>query len=235
LVERIERCRAPTSAGISSDETIELRFQLVGAAGRGASGSFGANYTRYGARERIKLTTATPGMPGAVALNLPGLEGNRIGTYLMNVLVTWAQQWPNADVAPIELTSAQAGEDNKARRNRFYEQFNLEFVYSDNEHRAGKSKPMMAAGLCTVETWRQNLLEVPLAEFLNDVLVKTDLQELEIQRLKVALANAKMSLQDAEARPVRFALQRTWWAISAAIPVLIILGIAVWGLWGWLR
>lgn len=54
---------------------------------------------------------------GAVFLDLPGLDGQRIGTYLMNEIVQWVQQSPETTVNSIELLVGQAHGDNKAWRN----------------------------------------------------------------------------------------------------------------------
>lgn len=70
----------------------------------------------------------------------------------------------------VELLAGQAGDDNKARRSWFYEQFGLIFDYTDPEHREGISRPMPVGGLSKMETWKQNILEHRMLEYLTRVL-----------------------------------------------------------------
>lgn len=51
----------------------------------------------------------------------------------MNEIVEWVQHWPEESVDGIKLLARQAKDDNKARRNWFYEQFGLVFDYIDPE------------------------------------------------------------------------------------------------------
>lgn len=118
----------------------------------------------------VSLTSTSLGH-GAVYLDLDSLEGHRIGTYLMNEVVSWAQQWPEAEVHPVELLATQSIDAaNKFRRNRFYTQFGLCFDFRDTEGRAGMSAPITVARLNTVETWRLNIHEQPLDDALRDAL-----------------------------------------------------------------
>ncbi len=76
----------------------------------------------------ISLTSSGALSEGAIFLNLPTkFEGQHIGTYMLNEIVLLAKQWQGAKVDSIKLISGQAHGDNKERRNRFYEQFGLEF------------------------------------------------------------------------------------------------------------
>jgi hypothetical protein len=95
--------------------------------------------------------------PGFVSLDLEGLKGLRIGTYLLNEIVCWAKQWPDATVDPLLLSVQQATPDNRDRRNRFYERFGVRFVYRTEDRFAGESLPMTAADLIPVESWKQNI------------------------------------------------------------------------------
>lgn len=66
----------------------------------------------------VSITSAHMG-PGAVFLDLPGLEGQRIGTYLMSQIVAWVQQWPDAAIDPVSLFEGQAQtEEEKTHRNK---------------------------------------------------------------------------------------------------------------------
>ena len=113
----------------------------------------------------VSLTSPAMGS-GAVFLDLPGLEGQRIGTYLFNEIVTWAQQWPDATVQGVRLEAGQSHGENKARRNWFYEQFGLVFDYSDPEHKSGRSQPMLVKNLIPVDAWKQNIRERRMQEYM---------------------------------------------------------------------
>lgn len=84
----------------------------------------------------------------------------------MNELVLWARHWPKAKIHPIELLEGQAYPENKDRRNRFYENFGFEFDYTDPEHEAGRSRPMLAEALTPVNSWKENIRRHDLLDFL---------------------------------------------------------------------
>lgn len=105
---------------------------------------------------------------GDVCMEIDELRGQRIGTYLMNEIVQWAKQWPEADLRTIHLSAAQAGPDNKDRRNRLYEQFNIHFHYQDSEHCGGMSLPMKAKELAVNEEWKRNIKEHDMLNYLTE-------------------------------------------------------------------
>ncbi len=77
-------------------------------------------------------------------------HGIRIGSLLMSCVIEWARQWPNAAVIPIGLSDVDATNEmseNKNRRNRFYEQFGIEFEYKDDNKASGRSKDMFVSEL----------------------------------------------------------------------------------------
>lgn len=130
----------------------------------------GSYRTSLAASGCVSLTTTQFGH-GAVYLDLKGLAGHRIGTYLMNEIVSWTKQWPGAEVHPVKLLDGQANDSsNKARRNRFYTQFGLSFDFEDARERAGQSRDITVEQLNTVDTWRLNIREQPLDEALRDAL-----------------------------------------------------------------
>ncbi|MEM5389782.1 hypothetical protein VSR68_40575 [Paraburkholderia phymatum] len=119
---------------------IELSYCMIGVPVGPASGQ-GAFRGCYSAvQNRVSATASDVWGHGFVTIDLPGLEGQRIGTYLMNEIVCWIRQWPDAYLNSIELLAGQAYGKNTARRNRFYEQFGFAFDYADPAHRAGMSR-----------------------------------------------------------------------------------------------
>ena len=210
LVEREETYRRDPRDGTIYEASIRLSYQRITAkfshrdCGKGRfDGSYSRNFNS------VSLTS--PSMSkGAVFLDLPGLDGQRIGTYLMNEIVQWVQQWPEATVNSIELLAGQAHGDNKARRNWFYEQFGLVFDYTDPEHREGRSRPMLAEALVKVETWKQNITEHRMLDYLAAVLYAEERATSELQARDRACAQLIAEQRRAEARPVRWALRRLY-------------------------
>ncbi|EJH7013992.1 GNAT family N-acetyltransferase [Salmonella enterica] len=90
---------------------------------------------------------------GSVFITNELYRGQRIGTWMMNEIVKWAKQWPNSEIVPITIGYGDAYKENKERRNWFYEQFGIKFKYHNDRHEAGKSRPMKAAALNTVDSW----------------------------------------------------------------------------------
>jgi GNAT superfamily N-acetyltransferase len=210
LVEREETYRRDPRDGTIYEASIRLSYQRITAKFShrdGGKGRFDGSYSRN--FNAVSLTS-TSMSKGAVFLDLPGLDGQRIGTYLMNEIVQWVQQWPEATVNGIELLAGQAHGDNKARRNWFYEQFGLVFDYTDPEHREGRSRPMLAGALVKVETWKQNITEHRMLDYLAAVLYAEERATSELQARDRACAQLIAEQRRAEARPVRWALRRLY-------------------------
>ena len=210
LVEREETYRRDPRDGTIYEASIRLSYQRITAKFShrdGGKGRFDGSYSRN--FNAVSLTS-TSMSKGAVFLDLPGLDGQRIGTYLMNEIVQWVQQWPEATVNGVELLAGQGHGDNKARRNWFYEQFGLVFDYTDPEHREGRSRPMLAGALVKVETWKQNITEHRMLDYLAAVLYAEERATSELQARDRACAQLIAEQRRAEARPVRWALRRLY-------------------------
>ena len=210
LVEREETYRRDPRDGTIYEASIRLSYQRITAKFShrdGGKGRFDGSYSRN--FNAVSLTS-TSMSKGAVFLDLPGLDGQRIGTYLMNEIVQWVQQWPEATVNGVELLAGQGHGDNKARRNWFYEQFGLVFDYTDPEHREGRSRPMQAGALVKVETWKQNITEHRMLDYLAAVLYAEERATSELQARDRACAQLIAEQRRAEARPVRWALRRLY-------------------------
>ena len=156
----------------------------------------------------VSITSAHMG-PGAVFLDLPGLESQRIGTYLISQIVAWVQQWPEATVDPVNLLEGQAQtEEEKTHRNEFYRQFGLEFDFEDPDKKAGQSKPIQAKDLKTVTKWSENIEEVSLYDFAANLLSSEEGLRQSVNRL---VKERKW----ADAHPVRC----FWWRLRATLGV----------------
>ncbi|MDR2164228.1 MAG: hypothetical protein LBO79_01045 [Zoogloeaceae bacterium] len=222
LVEREETYRHDPRDGTIYEASIRLSYQRITTKFShrdGGKGWFDGSYSRN--FNAVSLTS-TSMSKGAVFLDLPGLDGQRIGTYLMNEIVQWVQQWPEANVNGIELLAGQSHGDNKARRNWFYEQFGLVFDYTDPEHREGQSRPMLAGALVKVETWKQNITEHRMLDYLAAVLYAEERATSELQARDRACAQLIAEQRRAEARPVRWVLRQLYYRYASTV-----LGVAV--------
>lgn len=235
FVERQETYRRDERDGSVFEASIRLSYERIVARHSHwmkSKGYFTGGFRReFGGGHVVSLTSETT-CKGAVFLDLPELDGQRIGTYLMNEIVLWTKQWPDADVRPIELVEGQAHEDNKARRNRFYEQFGIDFDYHDPAHRSGVSRPMKVAALTPVATWTKNIRELDVREYLGEVLYAHDRVASELAQRDHALQNLRGDIKHAEAHPLRWALRRLAWRVAAPliqITILAIVGFAMWG------
>lgn len=142
--------------------SITVTYQLLNTINK-TSHTFDATHKGNMENGEILLTG------GAIDLCLSDyFKGQRIGTYLMNIIVQWAKNWPNANINQIKLLTFQAQPENKERRNKFYEQFNIKFNYVNTITREdGTSLPMTASNLNPVVTWKENIKEYQIKDFIS--------------------------------------------------------------------
>ncbi|MDR5804946.1 hypothetical protein [Caballeronia sp. LZ001] len=201
LVERLEQYeRYPDGTLRQADLEIAYRAldrQVHTANGRG---EFRASFSTFDARASV--TRHGVWEHGFVTLDLPGLEGNRIGSYLMDEIVAWLGQWPDADVNDIELLKAQGSGTNRARRNRFYERYGFVFDYDDPEQRSGRSQPLKVRDLHAVESWKKNIRERQLPEYISELMQSENQARAEIRRLSRALREELDLRRNAETHPI---------------------------------
>ncbi|WP_186075124.1 hypothetical protein [Burkholderia gladioli] len=185
---------------------IRLSYRLLEAEvfASNGQGEFEGCYS--GPDNRISLATGSSVWEhGFVTLDLPRLNGQRIGSYLMNEIVCWAQRWPDADVNSIQLLAGQALGMNTSRRNRFYERFGFVFDYEDNQQREGESRPMKVRELRRVESWKENICERNVVDCMNGALEAASASNSESARLRRAVKDMMEERRMIEARPL-------WWA-----------------------
>ena len=233
LLERQETHRRDDRDGSMHEASIRIYYERMGPKYSHflESGCFSGSYSRgYVDTPSVSITSGST-EEGAVFLDLQGLEGQRIGTYLMNEIVTWAKQWPQAAVRPVHLMAGQAHDENKARRNRFWRQFGLEFDYTDPDHRAGISQPMTAKALNVTTKWQENLRELSFSDYLETVLYEKEHLALEVAQLKRATENLSSSLKHIQNHPWRWALRRLWWRYAHRLISSCILASAAAAIW----
>lgn len=222
LVERQTTYVRDTSDGPVYEASINLTYEVI-TLRHASKGDFVGKYSMLSGT--VSLSS------GAVFLNLPELAGQRIGTYLMNEIVSWAKRWPEATVNSVELMIGQSTEDNRERRNWFWEQFGLVFDYNELGHLTGRSRPMLVKDLKQIETWKQNITELRVKDFLKEQMEDRQKTEWEIDRLKGALQYRVNEIQRAEDRPVRWALRRLYYRFGGIVTnaaVLAVLALLFW-------
>jgi GNAT superfamily N-acetyltransferase len=216
LVERSEI--ATFHEGAIYESTIEMHYRLIAGGdtrdgiNRQDRGSFVAHYSSL--NQLTSLTSSSIGNGGAIFLDLPRLKGHRVGTYLFNEIVLWAQRQgnPDAGVRTISLLEGQAGASNKDRRNRFYEQFGIHFDYADVDHKAGTSRPMVVAQLVPLPLIPANIEELHLFDYLGDLVTREETASREVSFLKRANKELHAERRAAAAKPLRWTL-KNWLGI----------------------
>ena len=230
FVQREESYRRDDRDGKMYEASISLSYQTIEpkhSFRSPVSGSFDASYSRGFLEGEASVSL----VDGALFFDPAELRGQRIGTYLMNEIVVWAQQWPEARVRSIKLLSGQAQDDNRARRNRFYERFGLKFVYSDPEHEEGVSKPMPVKELTPVTSWEANIRERDPRDYLGELLYERERMVMEASRRDTVIQNLSARLEDANSHPIRWAARRLWWRLQPILVqggMLLALGDLVW-------
>lgn len=152
-------------------------------------------------------------------LDLAYLRGFHLGTYLQDEVVRWAKQWPNAAIRRISLSPVDSQDENRERRNRFYEQFGIQFDYADGR-KSGTSKPMQASELRPVDSsvWQQDITERGLVDFMRDQADRIDNLQRANNVLSIREGNINKSLDEAQKRIAR--LWRTVAAMTAVVGFL---------------
>lgn len=211
LVERVEDYLYDENNNLLNAE-IRLYWEVIGPGrARHLPGHryFGGRYSPNGINgASVSLVQES------VFLDPPEIRGHRVGTYLMNEIVVWAKQWPEAAVEPVRLDVGQSDDVNKDRRNRFYERFGLVFEYDDPDKRSGQSRPMQARDLVLVESWKQTLREWDVRDYITDLLCGSERMERELQHRQRIIDNLSSEIRGVERKPLRWALQRTWWRVA---------------------
>ncbi|MEQ9924936.1 GNAT family N-acetyltransferase [Pectobacterium brasiliense] len=157
--------------------------------------------------ETISLTC------GSLGIWHKNYKGNRLGRWLFNEIVTWAKQWPNADVNSIRLGPKDATEDNLERRNKMYTGAGLEFDDDDNENRTGRSREMKASKLIVLSSWKKenggNIVIQNIDDYINELIKENESlkREMENKKLRINSLNQKLTIM--ESKTIKGILHRT--------------------------
>lgn len=142
-----------------------------------SSGNVGRFWGCYNSVFNTVSITSSSVIAGGVFIDPDYLRGYRLGTYLMNEVVSWVKQWPDANVSPVRVYKNEDDEENTRRRNKFYQQFGLVFDYEDERCQAGVSRLMKARDLTNVsiEEKCQNITVYPIKNYLRQsVMAESD-------------------------------------------------------------
>lgn len=114
---------------------------------------------------RVSVSCLDPFRTGAVNLDLPEVRGWRIGTFLLDEVIGWLQHNApsTAEAAPLYLSRADAADvANRLARNRLW--ISHGFRFSSDDPIDGPSQPITLGELRRVETWRENICVIELAD-----------------------------------------------------------------------
>ena len=229
LIHREERQRLDERNGSVFDANIRITYtELIPTElswQTAQNGWFNAAYTKLGNEPVISLTATDPYSLAYVIVEIERIRGQRFGTYLMDEIVTWAKRWPEASVLPVHLLEGQAYEENKDRRNRFYERFGIEFDYADDNKKAGKSKPMLGVQLLNVNSWKENIRELDLHGYMTFVLTERRIQGREISELQRQLEWRRAYMDNVRAAPFRWAFEQRFPYFMEIVVKLILLSL----------
>lgn len=210
---------------------IEIRYREVGDRLRdcGFSGSFSQS------RDKGSITSSMVSMDGGVFLDPPALRGQRIGTYLMCRVVEFVRQLPNATLNAVDLMEGNAGDENRERRNRFYEQFGLRFEFNGPGRREGDALPMRCGDLTTdaaMAAWSRNIVEYEGGAGFERLVKLYDAEAARAASLADQMTLCKAELDKRDAHPLRWALKvvLTRWfnRLGPFLFVATLIGLAVW-------
>lgn len=174
---------------------------------------------------KIKLT------PGGILVRQE-YRGLRIGTYLQNLVIRWAIDLKvDAVVEKISLIAGDARTaDERDRRNRFYEQFGLRFIYEEGtgiERSVGRSIPdLRIAELNTIDKI-EGIVEADFDRGVTKLAMDAYTARRDSADNLRALKNTRDFYKEQE---VRKALSRRRWVTGLASSVLFA---AIWLLWKW--
>ncbi len=147
---------------------------------------------------------------GGLFIDPVQLRGHGVGTFLFYRIIKWAKTWPSANVAPIMLTSLQAYEENKERRNHFYERFGIEFNYFDQAKMEGVSLPILASNLqfSNIDGNRQpDLSEISLDALISEHQKSLLTSNHRVKQIEFANTSLRTVLREIDASPLAYAIR----------------------------
>ncbi|QIZ46810.1 GNAT family N-acetyltransferase [Dickeya zeae] len=209
LVETIYKNK---KIGNEHNDLITLYFRCIGEK-QGPELCFRAIHTILKNDNNVIVSETISLTCGSLGIWHNDYKGNRLGRWLFNEIVTWAKQWPNADVNSIRLGPTDATEDNLKRRNKMYRGAGLKFDYDDDEKRTGRSRIMKASKLTALSSWKKenggNIEAQNIDDYINDLIKENESLkcEMESKKLRINSLNQKLSIM--ESKTIKGILRRT--------------------------
>lgn len=182
-------------------QRIQLDYRVLSSQHRHSEG--GEFYGYYSAVHDVCSITSGGLGDGGVFIDPPEARGHRIGTYLLNEMVGWAMQWPDAHLKPVVLNRDQGRGEAGVRRNQLYDQFGIKFRAEDDGHVEARSIPTKIRDLNTVETWRQNITVTAAEQGLTKLLAEAQMRDMELALAKKNLKQTNEWLAKAQEHPFR--------------------------------
>ena len=134
-------------------------------------------------------------------------RGNRLGRWLFNEIVSWAKQWPNADVNSIGLGPADATEDNLERRNKMYIEAGLDFGDDGNVIHVGRSREMKASKLVVLSSWKKenggNIVIQDIDSYMKELLKENELLKRKMEESKLINGSLNQRLSIMESKTIK--------------------------------
>lgn len=183
------------------DQRIRLNYRVLSPQHPHPTG--GEFYGYYSAVHDVCAITSGRLGDGGVFIDPPEAMGNRIGTYLLNEMVKWAKQWPDASLKPVVLNRDQGLGEAGVRRNRFYEQFGIKFRAVDDNRVEARSMSTKIRDLNTVGTWVQNIAVTTADQGLAKLLAEAQGRDMELALAKKNLKQANEWLAEVQDHPFR--------------------------------
>ena len=199
---------------------ITFHYQVISPRSIGSSnqgGEFSASYDCGFVHNDpwVRLTSTSVNTGGYCVVDPGWLAGRGVGTYFMNLIVQWVQQWPDAGVMPIRLLASDASGENRKRRNQFYEQFGISFNYDCEGKKSGSSRPMKAGDLSPLsvekrESLASKVIQKPLDAQMSEKAQEIQLLEMEVWGLKNQVKQGYAEMERASRAPFLWAAATRW-------------------------
>lgn len=175
----LEKKESKSTSEFYGLDTLTISYRVLNIHEWQGYGWFGASYDKNS--NEFSIISDSYGS-GALFLDPKQIRGYKIGTYIMNQIIIWAKHnYLDAKLKMISLSENQAETDNRERRNRFYEQFGIQFNYKNEKRESGTSKDdILINQLNPVESWTKNIKEVTVPDYFINNLKNIDNQKQKI-------------------------------------------------------
>lgn len=227
LFERKEEIERDKTGRAIQSAKISLFYWDLGknaASGGVPDGEFNAYFDK--GFNTVSITASCLSTGGYVVIDPPRLRGGRLGTYLMNEIVVWAKQWPDAQVREINLRRGDGENlENRLRRNRFYERFGIEFDYKDSDKAVGVSRQMQAGQLRAVETWTESIAAHSALQYIRKIAADSREAVVDARLLARQAKDLSRRISFAEQHPVRWLFVKIF--IGDPVKALFAAGVAL--------